>query len=182
MSERYITTDTELTSVADAIRSKGGTSDKLAYPDGFVSAIGAIETGGGGGSDVEDAIITRTITEISNNRVTTIGNYAFGICNALTTVSFPAVTTIGTYAFRDCFLLTSLMLQSTRVCTLSSINAFSGCYHILGTKSTTYNPTGAKDGYIYVPDDLVDSYKSATNWSTYASQIKPISEYTGDLT
>ena len=45
MSERYITTDTELTSVADAIRSKGGTSDKLAYPDGFVDAIGAIETG-----------------------------------------------------------------------------------------------------------------------------------------
>ena len=31
-------------------------------------------------------------------------------------------------------------------------------------------------GYIYVPDSLVDSYKTATNWSTYASQIKPISE------
>lgn len=29
-------------------------------------------------------------------------------------------------------------------------------------------------GYIYVPDSLVDSYKTATNWSTYAAQIKPI--------
>ena len=45
MSERYITTSDELTSVADAIRSKGGTSDKLAYPDGFVTAIGAISGG-----------------------------------------------------------------------------------------------------------------------------------------
>jgi len=32
-------------------------------------------------------------------------------------------------------------------------------------------------GYIYVPDVLVDSYKSDANWSTYASQIKPLSEY-----
>ena len=41
----YLTTDTELTSVADAIRAKGGTSAPLTYPDGFVSAIGAISTG-----------------------------------------------------------------------------------------------------------------------------------------
>ena len=32
-------------------------------------------------------------------------------------------------------------------------------------------------GFIYVQDDLVDTYKSAENWSTYASQIKPLSEY-----
>lgn len=27
---------------------------------------------------------------------------------------------------------------------------------------------------IYVPADLVDSYKSASGWSNYASKIKPI--------
>ena len=42
--------DTSLASVADAIRSKGGTSDALVFPDGFVSAISAIQTGGGGGA------------------------------------------------------------------------------------------------------------------------------------
>lgn len=31
-------------------------------------------------------------------------------------------------------------------------------------------------GYVYVPDDMVDTYKSATNWSAYASQIKGMSE------
>ena len=45
----YITTDTELTSIANAIRTKGGTSATLTYPAGFVSAIENIPTGGGGG-------------------------------------------------------------------------------------------------------------------------------------
>ena len=41
----YLTNDTDLTSVADAIRTKGGTSSPLTYPAGFVSAIAAIPTG-----------------------------------------------------------------------------------------------------------------------------------------
>lgn len=41
----YIATDTELTSVADAIREKGGTSAALEWPDGFVDAIGDISAG-----------------------------------------------------------------------------------------------------------------------------------------
>lgn len=38
--------DTDLTSVANAIRTKGGTSAQLAFPAGFVSAVQAIPTGG----------------------------------------------------------------------------------------------------------------------------------------
>ena len=30
---------------------------------------------------------------------------------------------------------------------------------------------------IYVPDESVDAYKEATNWTTYANKIKPLSEY-----
>lgn len=43
----YLTTDTDLTAVADAIREKGGTSAALEWPSGYVDAIDAIETGGG---------------------------------------------------------------------------------------------------------------------------------------
>ncbi len=43
----YLTNTTDLTKVAAAIREKGGTSDPLVYPDGFVTAIGNIQTGGG---------------------------------------------------------------------------------------------------------------------------------------
>ena len=42
--------DADLTSVANAIRAKGGTSADLAFPAGFVSAVEAI-SGGGGGSN-----------------------------------------------------------------------------------------------------------------------------------
>lgn len=43
----YLVTDTELTSIADAIRTKGGTSASLIFPTGFVNAIDAIPSGGG---------------------------------------------------------------------------------------------------------------------------------------
>lgn len=42
--------DTQLTSIADAIRAKTGGSDSLVFPDGFSQAIAAIEAGGGGGN------------------------------------------------------------------------------------------------------------------------------------
>ena len=41
----YLTNTTDLTKVASAIREKGGTSDSLVYPDGFVTAIQAIQAG-----------------------------------------------------------------------------------------------------------------------------------------
>ena len=41
----YLTNTVDLTAVANAIREKGGTSEQLACPDGFVSAIQAIQTG-----------------------------------------------------------------------------------------------------------------------------------------
>lgn len=40
--------DSDLTSVANAIRAKSGTSGQLAFPAGFVSEINAISGGGGG--------------------------------------------------------------------------------------------------------------------------------------
>ena len=41
----FLTNTTDLTAVANAIREKGGTSEQLACPDGFVAAIQAIQTG-----------------------------------------------------------------------------------------------------------------------------------------
>lgn len=43
----YLTNDTDLKKVADAIRAKGGTTEKLTYPDGFAAAIAAISSGSG---------------------------------------------------------------------------------------------------------------------------------------
>lgn len=42
---KYLTQDSSLTSIANAIRSKSGTSEALNYPDGFISAINNIDGG-----------------------------------------------------------------------------------------------------------------------------------------
>ena len=42
----YLTNSTDLTKVANAIRAKVGTTEQLIYPDGFVTAISNIPTGG----------------------------------------------------------------------------------------------------------------------------------------
>lgn len=44
MSE-YLVTDTQIASIADAIRTKGGTTEQLVFPTGFVSAVESIQTG-----------------------------------------------------------------------------------------------------------------------------------------
>ncbi len=99
-------------------------------------------------------------------QVKIIGQYAFNKCTSLVTASFPEATRIDTYAFYLCGELTSLVLSNTEaICTLSATTAF------------TSTPIASGTGYIYVPDALVDSYKTATNWKTYAAQIKPLSEY-----
>ena len=128
-------------------------------------------------------IVERTITEFEDNEIEVIGNNAFESCSKLTSVSLPAVTSIGDDAFYNCSALTSVSLpaatsiggsafescsalttlyigiESDTVCTLSSTNAI---------------PSSVTD--IYVPDALVESYKTATNWSSFANKIKT---YTG---
>lgn len=57
--------------------------------------------------------------------------------------------------------------------------ANSGLYLGRSQKYKTFTNTliASGTGFIYVPDALVESYKTATNWSTYADQILPLSEY-----
>ncbi len=50
-----------LTNIANAIRAKGGTSGQFAFPDGFVSAVQAIEAGGGTG------VVSGTITPAASD-------------------------------------------------------------------------------------------------------------------
>jgi hypothetical protein len=70
----YIVKDTELTSVANAIRIKGGTNSQLVFPDGFVSAIGNI-SGGGGSSDFSTAEVTFiSVSDTYGANATTVDN------------------------------------------------------------------------------------------------------------
>ena len=90
---------------------------------------GTLEEGSSSGeaaewSENEDAIISRTITNYTNDRVKAIGNYAFERCYNLTNVSFPVCTTIGSNAFYSCSSLTSINFP---VCTFIGSYAFYYC-------------------------------------------------------
>ena len=94
-----------------------------------------------------------------------ISSNMFAYSSLLKRLDFPSVESISGGAFSGCSRLVTLVLRKAdTVCTLANVNAFTNTSIAKGT------------GYIYVPDNLVEQYKAATNWSTYASQIKPISE------
>ena len=110
------------------------------------------------------AMAERTLSgEYANDRVTTIGEFAFAYNTALTWASFSAVTSIGASAFEGCSKLTAVILGAESVVTLANVSAFTG------------TPIASGTGYIYAPASLVDSYKVA--WSTYANQIRAIEDY-----
>lgn len=55
----YLATNTDLKKVADAIRAKGGTTEKLSFPDGFASGIQALAAGGGEEYDGDYRVIPK---------------------------------------------------------------------------------------------------------------------------
>lgn len=96
--------------------------------------------------------------------VTRIAAYAFYRCAELTTVAFPKITNIATKAFYDCSKLEIFIAgtEADQVCTLEHADAF---------KNTPLTMR------IVVPDALVEDYKTATNWATYASRIIGVTEW-----
>ena len=116
------------------------------------------------------------LTTINLPELFTADIMSFYNCSALTTINTSKLKKIEGSAFANCYSLKTVVLREEQVATLANVNAFNNAYHLTGTVDATYNPNGLKDGYIYVPKDLVESYKTATNWATFADQIKPISE------
>lgn len=212
--------DANLTSVADAIRAKGGTNEPLSFPDGFVNAVEGIQAGGE--KDTLDAFLRNELTEYESDKVehifsygmayntkltkvnfpnlTDMGTYAFCGCSALKDVSIPKLNTAASAVFHDCtsleevqfpklsmpgnfmfrgckalricdfviansianqmFLnassLKTVILRNSRVASLFSVDCF---------KNTPFE-SGGTGGTVYVPSALIESYQTATNWST----------------
>ena len=193
----------DLSSVADAIRDRAKTTESMDFPNGFVSSVNnLVDSKGIFDATIKEVVIPTNVTTLRrgvfydcislekvtfHDGLTAVGGACFFCCTALKECVLPVgVKTItsqtfflnyalqkvdcwltainGSGVFQECSKLT-LIIRSDTVCTLESTAAFSSSSISKGT------------GYIYVPRALVDSYKSATNWSTYASQFRAIEDY-----
>ena len=122
--------------------------------------------------------------------VTSIGQGAFNDCRRLTSIDIPdSVTTIGNSAFNNCYSVlrctigsgvTSIGsdafrdLNSIQEITVNAITPPT----LVGTKSgksTLYTQFYYTNNCpIYVPSESVNTYKSTSGWSYYASRIQAI--------
>ena len=95
----------------------------------------------------------------------------FQYCSKLKKVDLGEPTKIPSYFLNNATAVEALIIRKSSVTTAAS-------YAINGA-TKIQNNTG---GYIYVPSALVNSYKAANYWSTYASQIRAIEDYSSDGT
>lgn len=95
--------------------------------------------------DMENGLVTRTLSVYENPTVEGIGQHAFATCASLTTVSFPECLYIGDYAFVGCH---SLATVSFPECTYIGLNAFSGDF-VLSNVSFPKCTTIRDEAFLY---------------------------------
>ena len=160
-------------------------SFKSAFADG-TSGFSTIEIDGVEQPTVESTYTFSTIGEHTVKYTlidpTSIGNFAFNYCNSLTNIVIPdSVTSIGANAFRNCSGLTSVDIPNS----VTSITgyAFENCSSLTRVTCLATTPPAlsrydvfknTNNCPIYVPAESVDTYKAASNWSSYASRIQAI--------
>lgn len=95
---------------------------------------------------------------IGSRGVTSIADFAFSNCYSLASVTIPdSVTSIADFAFYSCCGVKEYHLLPTTPPSLSNTNVFGNIPF---------------DCIIYVPVGSLEAYQTATNWSTYADQMR----------
>lgn len=141
--------------------------------------------------------ISNTVTTIGNwafntclgienvvipNSVEYIGDYVFQNCGRLVNATLPdGITRIGKNLFRNCAQLEYIDIPSS--VTNIGLRAFYGCTSLLYITVNATTPPALDNANvfsntnscpIYVPAESVETYKSTSDWNTYASRIEAI--------
>lgn len=121
-------------------------------------------------------------------KVISVGNLVFRYCNALANIYLPSATSIGAQAFQNCINLVAARFdkpvtlnnlsfgQCSKFATLV-LTSTDGISTLANATALNGTPIASGTGYIYTPSALIDEFKSATNWSAYASQFRAIEDY-----
>ena len=96
----------KLVAIADAIRKKTGKTDEMTLNQMAVEIDGIAS----GNTEVEDAMIARTLTSYENGKITEFGRYCFQGMLLLETVSLPNLVKTPIDAFADCKALKHVSL------------------------------------------------------------------------
>ena len=113
--------------IKNAIIQKGGSvTDAFGT---YAQAITNLPSGGGGGTEIEDALVQRTLSgTYYNNRVSEVARYVFYYYEySLKSVNLPNCKYVGKFAFTSCKSLLSIDLP---LCSEIDNVAFSGCYSL----------------------------------------------------
>ena len=182
--------DADLKGVADVIREKTGSSETIAFPDGFKAAIAGIQSGGGDSSALDALIdgsavsITSTATKIRSYafkeskivsgdfpNVEEVLNFAFDNCYSLASINLPNVTKIGSSSFSSCSALETLNLPNVTTIASSSFSRC-GCTSVNIPKITTINSSA----FQYCAELVNANFPSAKSISSsafgYCSALK----------
>ena len=156
----------------------GDNKPHLNYTDYKVSSRSLVSDGGdtyGLGEKLCLNYIPSGVTSLKN---------AFSKWSSLkeVTCEIPDSVTSMTSTFKNCSSLVNAPVIPNSVTSLSS--TFEGCSSLkevtfLHTTPPSYNNTlfgCSKLETIYVPDESVNAYKTATGWLEFASKIKPLSK------
>lgn len=155
---KYLVDSTDMTNIANAIRSKDGTQTTMTVSD-MPTRIQNIPSSGGSGdlNDYLDGTMTNLVTDVTSLRpyacsintsltsvtftgnITDISPNAFSGCSNLASVTLPnTVTNIGNSAFNHCEHLTSIALPSGLTHIQTGAFAYSGLTSITIPGSVTY--------------------------------------------
>ena len=173
--------NSQLTSIETSAFANCGLITSIYLPDGMTD-IGKHAFYGCG---------SLTSIAIPDN-VTSIGDSAFQNCNKIESVNISdnsKLTTIGEKAFSGVYLSLGLIISEINIPSgVTSIgnNAFAYCKNL--EKVTCKSPLPPTAGTqifastpstmsIYVPDQSLEAYRNAENWSAYATQIWPMEAY-----
>lgn len=162
--------------------------------------------GGGDGSDKFDASLDGSLTEVNSDvsivttqacrelkniitvnlpNATSIGSYAFYQCKGILDVNLPKANTISASAFYQCEAMKKLDCgqspsfgsSSLAYCNALTTLIIRGTTKVASLNSSAFSGVSNLKAYIYVPAALIEDYKTAANWSTYASKFRAIEDY-----